>query len=112
MKKEYTIGLDIGTNSVGWSVLTDDYRLVSKKMKVAGNTEKSSTKKNFWGVRLFDEGQTAEARRSKRTARRRLARRRQRILELQKIFAPEILKIDEHFFARLNESFLVLDEKK
>ncbi len=49
MKKEYTIGLDIGTNSVGWSVLTDDYRLVSKKMKVAGNTEKSSTKKNFWG---------------------------------------------------------------
>lgn len=56
MKKEYTIGLDIGTNSVGWSVLTDDYRLVSKKMKVAGNTEKSSTKKNFWGVRLFDEG--------------------------------------------------------
>ncbi len=24
----------------------------------------------------------------------------------------EILKIDEHFFARLNESFLVLDEKK
>lgn len=56
MKKEYMIGLDIGINFVGWFVLIDDYWLVFKKMKVVGNIEKSSMKKNFWGVWFFDEG--------------------------------------------------------
>ena len=37
--KPYSIGLDIGTNSVGWAVITDDYKVPSKKMKVLGNTE-------------------------------------------------------------------------
>ena len=36
----YSIGLDIGTNSVGWAVITDDYKVPSKKMKVLGNTDK------------------------------------------------------------------------
>ena len=30
--KPYSIGLDIGTNSVGWAVITDDYKVPSKKM--------------------------------------------------------------------------------
>lgn len=25
--KPYSIGLDIGTNSVGWAVITDDYKV-------------------------------------------------------------------------------------
>ncbi len=41
MKNPYTIGLDIGTNSVGWAVLTNQYDLVKRKMKVAGNSDKS-----------------------------------------------------------------------
>ena len=41
MTKDYTIGLDIGTNSVGWAVLTDDYQLMKRKMSVHGNTEKN-----------------------------------------------------------------------
>ena len=32
--KKYSIGLDIGTNSVGWAVVTDDYKVPSKKMKM------------------------------------------------------------------------------
>lgn len=40
MNKPYSIGLDIGTNSVGWAVITDDYKVPSKKMKVEGNTDK------------------------------------------------------------------------
>ena len=67
MKKEYTIGLDIGTNSVGWAVIHPDLDLVKKKMKVLGNTKRKSIKKNFWGVRLFDPGETAENTRIKRT---------------------------------------------
>lgn len=110
MKKGYTIGLDIGTNSVGFSVITDDYRLVSKKMKVFGNTERKAIKKNFWGARLFDEGKTAQERRIKRTSRRRIRRRKNRILYLQEIFLPMITDVDNYFFQRLNESFLVEED--
>ena len=34
MKKDYTIGLDIGTNSVGWAVIDDEFNLISKKRKI------------------------------------------------------------------------------
>lgn len=110
--KEYTIGLDIGTNSVGWAVLTDDYKLVSRKMKIAGNAEKKQMKKNFWGVRLFDEGQVAEGRRIKRTTRRRYNRRKNRINYLQNIFLEDMGKVDPNFFLRLGESFKVGDDKE
>lgn len=112
MTKDYTIGLDIGTNSVGWAVLTDDYQLMKRKMSVHGNTEKKKIKKNFWGARLFDEGQTAEFRRTKRTNRRRLARRKYRLSKLQDLFAEELCKQDDCFFVRLEESFLVPEEKQ
>ncbi|EGG58379.1 hypothetical protein HMPREF9520_01274 [Enterococcus faecalis TX1467] len=112
MKKDYVIGLDIGTNSVGWAVMTEDYQLVKKKMPIYGNTEKKKIKKNFWGVRLFEEGHTAEDRRLKRTARRRISRRRNRLRYLQAFFEEAMTDLDENFFARLQESFLVPEDKK
>ena len=112
MTKPYSIGLDIGTNSVGWAVITDDYKVPSKKMKVLGNTSKKYVKKNLLGALLFESGITAEGRRLKRTARRRYTRRRNRILYLQEIFSREMAKIDESFFQRLDDSFLVPDEKR
>ncbi|WP_086350882.1 type II CRISPR RNA-guided endonuclease Cas9 [Candidatus Enterococcus clewellii] len=110
--KNYTIGLDIGTNSVGYAVLTEDYNLVRRRMKINGNTNKKESKKNFWGVRLFDAGNTAEDRRLKRTTRRRIARRRNRITYLQEIFHKEMNRVDANFFHRLTDSFLVSDEKR
>ncbi|WP_288598685.1 type II CRISPR RNA-guided endonuclease Cas9 [uncultured Streptococcus sp.] len=112
MKKPYSIGLDIGTNSVGWAVITDDYRVPAKKMKVLGNTNKKTIKKNLIGALLFDAGNTAADRRLKRTARRRYTRRRNRILYLQEIFATEMNKVDENFFHRLDDSFLVPEDKR
>ena len=112
VKKKYAIGIDIGTNSVGWSVVTDDYKVPSKNMKVLGNTDKAYIKKNLLGTLLFDEGNTAESRRLKRTARRRYTRRRNRILYLQEIFAEEINKIDDSFFRRLDDSFLIVEDKQ
>ena len=112
MKKPYSIGLDIGTNSVGWAVITDDYKVPAKKMKVLGNTNKESIKKNLIGALLFDAGNTAADRRLKRTARRRYTRRRNRILYLQEIFAAEMNKVDESFFHRLDDSFLVPEDKR
>ena len=110
--KPYSIGLDIGTNSVGFAVITDDYKVPSKKMKVLGNTDKRFIKKNLIGALLFDEGTTAEARRLKRTARRRYTRRKNRLRYLQEIFVGEMSKVDSSFFHRLDDSFLVPEDKR
>lgn len=99
MGKEYYLGLDIGTNSVGWAATDTQYHLCKFK------------KKDMWGIRLFDEANTAEERRLKRTGRRRLGRRRNRILLLQSLFAESISKVDETFFVRLNESRLWQEDK-
>ncbi|WP_369669220.1 type II CRISPR RNA-guided endonuclease Cas9, partial [Enterococcus faecium] len=112
MDKKYSIGLDIGTNSVGWAAITDEYKVPSKKFKVLGNTDRHSIKKNLIGALLFDSGETAEATRLKRTARRRYTRRKNRICYLQEIFSNEMAKVDDSFFHRLEESFLVEEDKK
>ncbi|WP_434799171.1 type II CRISPR RNA-guided endonuclease Cas9 [Terrisporobacter vanillatitrophus] len=96
----YNIGLDIGTHSVGWAVTDDNYNILKFK------------KKNMWGVRLFDEGETAENRRINRSTRRRLNRRRERIALLQQLLGKEIEKVDKAFFIRLKESFLYLEDRK
>lgn len=110
--KPYSIGLDIGTNSVGWAVITDDYKVPAKKMKVFGNTDKHSIKKNLLGALLFDRGETAKATRLKRTARRRYTRRKNRLRYLQEIFEKELAKVDYNFLQRLEDSFLVEEEKR
>ena len=110
--KPYSIGLDIGTNSVGWAVIADDYKVPSKKMKVLGNTDKHFIKKNLIGALLFDEGTTAEDRRLKRTARRRYTRRKNRLRYLQEIFFEEMSKLDSGFFHRLDDSFLIPEDKR
>ena len=97
--KDYYIGLDIGTNSCGWAVTYPDYEIVRRSGK------------SLWGVRLFDEADTAKERRIFRTSRRRIQRRRERIELLQSIFAEEISKIDNEFFIRLNESALYDGDK-
>lgn len=88
------LGLDIGTDSIGWAVTDGEYRL--KKFK--GNL--------MWGVHLFDEASQASDRRTFRTNRRRNDRRKQRIDLLQGLFAPELMKKDAAFFLRLKESAL------
>ncbi len=98
MKQKYSIGLDLGTNSIGWAVIDGDFSLVKKGGK------------NLWGVLLFSEGNSAKDRRTKRTARRRLERRKERIKLLQSLLSKEIYRIDEGFFFRLENSFLVSDK--
>ncbi len=96
MEKFY-IGADIGTESVGIACTDENYNLLRAKGK------------DCWTVRLFDKGETAAKRRSFRTARRRLARRKQRINLLQDLFAPYIE--DATFFIRLNNSMLLPEDK-
>ncbi len=92
--KDYSIGIDIGTSSVGWAVINPDtYKIMQK-----GN-------KSLWGVRLFDGAISAADRRKFRSSRRRYDRRRQRIKLLQNEFAGEINRIDANFYQKLKESF-------
>lgn len=92
--KKYFLGLDIGTESVGYAATDADYSLLKHK----GNL--------MWGVHLFEEASSCAERRNFRTSRRRLDRRQQRIKLLQEIFAIEISKIDPKFFIRIKESRL------
>ncbi|MBQ6518639.1 MAG: type II CRISPR RNA-guided endonuclease Cas9, partial [Anaerolineaceae bacterium] len=102
MKKqfgEYFIGLDLGTNSVGWAVTDKEYKL----QKING--------KHMWGIHLFEKGNTAAERRMARTARRRRDRQVQRIKLLQELFSEEVTKTDPGFFLRLKDSFFLGEDK-
>lgn len=96
---EYYIGLDCGTNSIGFAVTDTSYNLLKAKHK------------DMWGSHLFDPAATAEERRIQRNARKRLWRRNERISLLQNVFAAEIAKIDPTFFLRLNESSLWQEDR-
>ena len=97
---EYYLGLDIGTDSVGWAVTDLKYNVLNFNRKA------------MWGIRLFEEGKTAATRRVFRSSRRRLARRKQRLNLLKKIFEPEINKVDPEFFKRMSQSFFHKEDKE
>ena len=96
---KWYLGLDTGTDSVGWAATNEEYKVLKYKNNA------------MWGVMLFDSANQSSERRSFRTARRRLDRRQQRIVLLQQLFAKEIAKKDEKFFTRLKESALYAEDK-
>ena len=63
MKSEYFLGLDIGTNSIGYAVTDLEYEL------------KKFNNKAMWGCHVFEEGKQCAERRTFRSARRRLNRK-------------------------------------
>lgn len=96
--KDYYLGLDIGTNSVGYAVTDERFNLLKYKGEP------------MWGSHVFEEGKQCADRRGFRTARRRLDRRQQRVLLTQQIFAKAISEVDERFFIRIKESALLRDD--
>ena len=99
---KYFLGLDIGTDSVGYAV-TD----TSELYKIPRHNRNL-----MWGVHLFDEANLKQERRSFRTSRRRLERRQHRVKLLQELFSREIAKVDPLFYRRLHESALWRDDSK
>lgn len=89
---DYSIGLDLGTGSVGWAVVDERGRLLHFK------------KQPTWGSRLFDSAQPASEARIHRGQRRRYVRRRWRLDLLQTLFKDEMDKVDPGFFERINHS--------
>lgn len=98
---KYYIGVDIGTNSVGWAVIDENGNLLKKG------------KHHLWGSRLFDQAQTAQNRRNYRSSRRRYNKRRQRIGLLRLIMSDMVLEVDPSFFIHLEKTtFLDKEDKK
>ena len=99
IKGNYYVGVDAGTNSVGWAVTDHDYNLLKFKGK------------HMWGVRLFEEAKDASARRMARGNRRRLERTKKRLELLEVLFNNEIVKNDPSFFIRMHDSNLYQEDK-
>ena len=97
--KDYFVGLDIGTSSVGWAVTNKAYELLKFRSH------------KMWGSRLFDEGESAVARRGFRSMRRRLERRKLRLKLLEELFADAMAQVDSTFFMRLRESKYHYEDK-
>lgn len=97
--KDYFVGLDIGTSSVGWAVTNKLYELLKFRSH------------KMWGSRLFDEGESAVGRRSFRSIRRRLERRKLRLKLLEELFADAMAQVDPTFFMRLRESKYHYEDK-
>lgn len=97
--KDYYLGLDMGTNSVGWAVTDLSYELIRKKGK------------DMWGIREFEEAETSVNRRTNRVARRRRQKEVVRNGILRSYFTDEIEKIDPYFFIRLDNSKYHLEDK-
>ncbi|WP_163226805.1 type II CRISPR RNA-guided endonuclease Cas9 [Bifidobacterium choloepi] len=91
---EYAIGLDLGTTSVGFVAMKPDYKLVRAKGR------------EIIGVRLFNSADSAAKRRTYRTTRRRLARRKWRLRFVDNIFASAITGQDPNFFKRRQYSWV------
>ena len=100
INKDYSVGLDIGTDSIGWAVTDENYNILKSHGKA------------MWGIHLFDSGKTAADRRIHRTARRRTDRANQRMQLLNELFAEEIVKVDPEFLLRLSESKFFADDKE
>lgn len=94
----YYWGIDAGTNSMGHAATDTNYNL----LKINGEPA--------WGVTVFDEASSCSERATFRTSRRRRRRAKFRVKLLQDLFAPEIAKLDENFFKRLQGSYLYRDE--
>ena len=99
--KEYNIGIDAGTGSVGCAVIDDE----------SGDICHFKNKPT-WRSRVYPSASTAQDARTYRGQRRRYDRKRQRLILLQSLFAEEIEKVDIDFFNRLNNSFRVQQERE
>lgn len=98
-KRDLFIGLDVGTDSVGWAATDEEFNLARIKGKTA------------WGARIFASAEDAKKRRMKRANKRRLNRRNYRLKLLRKEFDSLISPKDPTFFLRMEESIFKVEDK-
>lgn len=99
MDRDYYLGIDMGTSSVGWAVTDSQYNLIRKKGK------------DLWGIREFDEAKTSVERRINRISRRARQRHKIRMAYIRNYFADAISEVDPSFYQRLDNSKYHIDDK-
>lgn len=109
--KKYYLGLDIGTDSVGFCVTDENYNIIKKHKVIYDGKNTKYYGNHVWGARLFPEAKDASARRTTRETRRRFQRRKWRIVLLQDIFRKGMEKVDPYFFDRLNNSAIHQEDR-
>lgn len=97
--KNYYLGLDMGTSSVGWAVTDENYVLLRARGK------------DMWGIREFEEAKTSVERRTNRVTRRCRQREVARIGLLKEFFHEAVSEVDPSFFIRLENSKYYLEDK-
>lgn len=98
-EKNYYLGLDVGTDSVGWATTDTYYSLLKYHGEPA------------WGSHIFEEAELNDIRRGFRSARRRLDRKQQRVLLLQELFADAIAEVDSDFYKKIKTSQIIRDDE-
>lgn len=98
--KNYYMGLDMGTSSVGYATVDENYNILHYDDNPV------------YGVRLFNEAKTKEGRRMARTSRHRIQRQKERFDWLKSVFEPAIQEEDPEFFARLQNSGFFEEDKR
>ncbi len=99
MGKDYYLGLDMGTSSVGWAVTDSQYNLLRRKGK------------DLWGIREFEEAKTSVDRRTNRVSRRARQRHKIRMAYVRNYFADAINDVDPSFYQRLDNSKYHIEDK-
>ena len=99
MGKDYYLGLDMGTSSVGWAVTDSQYNLLRRKGK------------DLWGIREFEEAKTSVDRRTNRVSRRAHQRHKIRMAYVRNYFADAINEVDPSFYQRLDNSKYHIEDK-
>ncbi len=99
-QKDYYLGLDLGSASVGFAATDTEYNILKKKGK------------DILGFRLFESANTSVKYRTLRSSRRRLDRKQARINLLQELLQSEIAKVDIAFYHRLKESFFHTEDRE
>lgn len=97
--KDGFLGITVGSEQIGWVVTNPKYELAR------------ASKKDLWGVRLFDKAETAEGRRLFCARRRLNQRKKKRLQYLKEIFQEEIHRKDPNFFQQLKESYFCEDDR-
>ena len=98
---DYNIGLDIGTNSVGWAVVDPIGNFFKFKGRTMGGV-----------VLIHQKGEPAASRRSFRSSRRRLQRKKNRIRLVQELIGEMVLKDDPNFFLRMKYSYVSKEDNE
>ena len=106
--ENYCLGLDVGTASVGYCVIDENGKL----FKINRKGDNGNNKRNsLWGVRTFKSGEPAKGLPYKQKYETKIFKNTYTNFRVKKIMSDMVCKVDENFFARLDESFLWKEDK-